>query len=141
MLNNKYMMYKQTYKDFVILIQSGSFYVTFGDDALILNNLFSYKIKTLGNNIKAGFPINILNKITTFLNKCEINYIVISNNDDIVDKRNEKINKYKDYINNGYELSINRINKINEVLKNNLSKKNINDILTKIEDIICTINF
>lgn len=141
MLNNIYMMYKQTYKDFVILIQSGSFYTTFGDDALILNNLFSYKIKILDNNIKAGFPISILNKITTFLNKYEINYIVISNNDDIVDKRNKKINKYKDYINNGYELSINRINKINEVLKNNLSKKNINEILTKIEDIICMINF
>lgn len=141
MLNNKYMMYKQTYKDFVILIQSGSFYVTFGDDALVLNNLFHYKIKTLGNNIKSGFPINILNKITTFLNKCDINYIVINNNDDIAYKRNEKANKYKDYINNGYELSINRINKINDVLKNNLSKKNINEILTKIEDIICTINF
>lgn len=141
MLNSKYMMYKQTYKDFVILIQSGSFYVTFGDDALVLNNLFHYKIKSLGNNVKAGFPINVLNKITTLLNKCDINYIVISSTDDIVDKRNEKVNKYRDYINNGYELSINRINKINEVLKNNLSKKNINEILTKIEDIICTINF
>lgn len=140
MLNSKYMMYKQTYKDFVILIQSGSFYVTFADDALILNNLFSYKIKTFGNNIKVGFPINILNKITIVLNKCEINYIVINNSDDIIDKRKEKINKYKDYINNGYELSINRINKINEVLKNNLSKKNISDTLTKIEEIICTIN-
>lgn len=39
---NKYQDLKLMYKDSVILIKNGMFYITFSDDAHVLNYLFSY---------------------------------------------------------------------------------------------------
>ena len=59
----------------VILFQSGSFYVTFFQDAEILNYLFSYQI----HENKVGFPIKNLEKVVFQLREEKLNYIVVDN--------------------------------------------------------------
>ena len=40
-----------------------------------------------------------------------------------------------------YEILGNRINKINDILKNNLNHPNIKEVIEKIENILCKINY
>ena len=41
---------KLEYKDYIILFKSGNFYISFDEDAVILNELFNFKINELKNN-------------------------------------------------------------------------------------------
>ena len=50
-MKEKYEMYKRQYNNYVILFKQGNFYLSINDDALILNNLFNYKIKAVTNYI------------------------------------------------------------------------------------------
>ena len=63
---NLFRILKLDYKEYVILFKSGSFYVSFDEDSLILNKIFNYKIIELKNNIKSQFP---LNSLETVINK------------------------------------------------------------------------
>lgn len=81
---DKYNDLKRSYEDFVVLIKSGSFYLTFGDDSIILNYLFSYQIK----NDKLGFPISAVDKVKDGLDKNNINYIIFNDGDDVVEISN-----------------------------------------------------
>ena len=87
----KYYKYKIDYKNYLILIKCGNFYECINKDALIINKLFKYKVVRLSNNLKAGFPINALDKVLIRLDKEKINYIIIEN----------KIKK-KNFFNNNY---------------------------------------
>ena len=90
-LFSKYEELNKEYNDYIVLIKSGIFYITFSNDALIINSITNYLIK----NNKLGFPISSIEKVKEKLNECHINYI-------IVDEKNTKFNfednKYKDYI-------------------------------------------
>ena len=110
-MKNKYEFYKLEYKNFVILFKCGNFYISINNDANVMNNIFNHKIVDNGSFMKTGFPISSLNKIITELED------------------------------NNHSLNFNRINLINKILKNNISNSNINDILNKIERIICKINY
>lgn len=59
------------------IIKSGKFYNAYGDDALILHNLFGYKVSDQG---KVGFPLITLNKVTNILTDNKINYNVVEKN-------------------------------------------------------------
>ena len=54
---------KELFPDYIVLIKIGTFYEAYGDDANILSFFFSYKTRTIGENISCGFPINSLNRI------------------------------------------------------------------------------
>lgn len=140
MLKEKYIDYKKTYKNYLLLIKCGNFYVCLNEDAIVFNNIFKYKVIESSNFIKCGFPLISLSKIEKKLEELEVNYVVI--NSDIVEKEKFDDNKYKKYLSsNNYDILLNRINKINCILKDNLNNNNIISILNDIESIICKINY
>ena len=141
MLKEKYNKYKEIYNDYLILIKNGNFYLALNNDAILMNRLFGYQIKEFTNFIKAGFPINSLNKIVIKLDNLNVNYLIIDN--EIIEKRKFKENLYKKYCikPDNYEILISRINKISEVLRKNLNNKDIKIIIEQIEDCLCKISY
>lgn len=141
MLKEKYNLYKNDYKEYILIIKSGNFYISINNDATIMNKIFKYKIIQTTNLIKIGFPINSLNKVLTELDNKTINYVVIDN--EIIEKQKQKNNQYSKYLTSydKYQIYISRINKINEILKDNLTNKNISQIINNIESILCKINY
>ena len=71
MIDN-YVDLKVTYKNYLIILKTGVFYICINDDAFILNKLFSYKIKEFNNYKRIGFPINGLNKVLKRLERLNI---------------------------------------------------------------------
>lgn len=139
-MKNKYEFYKLEYKNYIILFKCGNFYISINDDALIMNNIFNHKIVDIGSFIKTGFPISSLYKIMTELENKQINYLIIDK--EIINKNKFKNNNYSNYLtNNNYNFIFNRINRINKLLKDNLTNSNMDSILDKVERIICKINY
>jgi len=127
---------KLEYKECVILFKSGSFYISFDEDATILNNIFNYKIVELKNSIKVGFPLNNLNMVISKLKELNINYIIVENKN-IKEKYEVENNNFSKYTSSVFEvISINnRIDKIVDKLKS-IDNDKIKDILNEIEIII-----
>ena len=73
MLKEQYISLKKEYEHYLILLKSGNFYISLNNDAIIMNNIFEYKILDNNSYIKIGFPITSLNKIITKLDELEIN--------------------------------------------------------------------
>ena len=74
------------------------------------------------------------------MEELEVNYLIIDN--DIINKEKYKNNNYDKYlVKSNYDILLNRINKINSILKNNLNNKKISNTLNKIEDIVCKISY
>ena len=75
---------KLEYKEYIILFKSGSFYISFDEDSLILNKVFNYKILELKNNIKVGFPLNSLDTVISKLKElvqCQVVLVEPKTND------------------------------------------------------------
>lgn len=120
-LREKYSYLKREYSDFIVLIKSGSFYITYENDALILNNIFNYQII----NNKVGFPIRSIDKIMNSLNDLEINYIIDNNDESDILEFSGDTNEYLTYYEQAkkYEFreSMNKIllDKIKFLIENN----------------------
>ena len=80
----------------VKLYKNGGFYTSYGNDAIIISYVCNYKII----NNKIGFPINSINKVINILIDNKINYIIY-NKDKVIDKYNNKINRYNNILNIG----------------------------------------
>ena len=104
--------YKTEYSDKIILIKSGNFYRTYGNDALILWYLFGYKYS---NNL-VGFPISNFYIVVGRLNKIGIGVVVVNG-----------INTYTNYG------SIN-VNSYNKYLEYALNKKLVDSKIREITD-------
>lgn len=52
MLMNLYKKYKQEYKEYVILLKSGTFYISLNKDAYVMHNIFNYQIKMIKNSCR-----------------------------------------------------------------------------------------
>lgn len=91
----------------IVLIKSGSFYITFDEDASILNYIFSYQI----NNSKVGFPLSSINKVKNVLDSKKINYVVFADNNIEVFEKED--NCYACYFNeakkNEFNFSMNKM--------------------------------
>ena len=135
-MKNRYEYYKIKYKEYIILMKSGNFYVALQQDAIVLNDIFKYKLNISNNIIKVGFPVNSLNKILKTLDNININYIVLDKN--ILHINKNKTNMYNKYINNNISNYILRIKNINNILKQNIYN-NIDSVLDNIENIIYNI--
>ena len=131
---------KEDYENYLIMFKNGNFYISLNNDALVMNNIFNYKIIVISNYIKIGFPINSLNKVSTKLDELKINYIIYDKL--IIQKIKFTPNNYKKFVKeNNYLVYLNRIDKINYLLKDNIKNSNMDKILNKIENILCTINY
>ena len=114
---DKYLMLKETYPKSIIMIKSGSFYECLNEDAIVMNNIFNYKIKKFSKYIRVGYPINRLNYVTSILTKKCINYVIIDNS--IINKEKFNYNKYNEYTSiNIYDINI-KLNTIYNYLNNN----------------------
>ena len=60
---DKYLMLKDKYQDYVILIKSGNFYYSYLKDAFIIRYFFNYQMQ--GNRI--GFPVSVKDKVIKLL--------------------------------------------------------------------------
>ena len=136
-MKEKYLIYKLEYSKYILLFKGGNFYISLNKDAIVMNNIFNYKIKESTNFIKTGFPINSLNKVLIELESKNVNYLVI--NEKIINKQKYKKNNFDNYLKN-YEVYLSRISNINVILKNNLSNKLLDETLKRIESIVCKIN-
>lgn len=110
---------KLEYKEYVILFKSGNFYLSYDEDATIMNHIFHYKITELKNNIKVGFPISLLDKNIDILSNKRINYIVIENKQ-IINSKKFELNNYNQYSSSPFHVisKYSRIKNISEKLKN-----------------------
>lgn len=70
---DKYVKFKSEYKDYVVIVKSGNFYYSFGEDAYILKYYFNYQIR----DDKVGFPLNAKAKVKSVLNRHNVNLIEI----------------------------------------------------------------
>lgn len=109
----KYIKFKEKYKDYVVMIKSGNFYYSFEDDAFILKHYFNYQIR----DNKVGFPLNAKAKVKSVLNRHDVNLI------EIID----------DY---GYVLETKNKNEYNNVLKEAKSNELINNMLNNLMNAI-----
>lgn len=141
MLKELYETSKSTYKDYVVLLKSGNFYISFNKDAIIMNNIFNYQIKQFKDYIKIGFPINSVNKIVNELTLRKVSYVIIDN--EIINKKKFNNNSYKKYLleKENYEIFLFRIKKINTILKNSLNNQDIKQVLGDIENVLCKISY
>lgn len=141
MIQDLYINYKMKYPNYLILIKIGNFYLSLNDDAIVINDIFHYKIKKSTNFIKTGFPLISINKVCTKLTNMEINYLIVENdNIEKIDFKNNRYLKYNKKISN-YNLSIHKLNYINSIINENILNDNMINILEQIESIVCKINY
>lgn len=111
---DKYLKFKEMYKDHVVIIKSGNFYYTFLDDTYILNYFFGYQIR----ENKIGFPLNAKAKVKSVLNRNNVNLIeVIDDYAYILESKNE--NTYQE--------------KLKEAKSNLLISNMLNNLMNAIE--------
>ena len=116
-LIDKYMSYKNKYKNNIILIRNGIFYKTFDDDAKIIWHLFKYKL--INNSV--SFGTSPYDKVISKLEKLDIGFVVIDNDKEVlyVKGDSEVYSSYKLISNKAYDKSLKReklINKFMEVI-------------------------
>ncbi len=128
---------KLEYKDYLIIFKSGSFYISFDEDATVLNNIFNYKIVELKNNIKSGFPISMFDNNLKIIDSKKINYIIIDNKK-IIDKKVYNKNKFNSYTRSVFDIVSfnNRIDNIVKHIENIEDRDKKENILSKIESLL-----
>ena len=68
---------QQKDKEKIILVNSGSFYIARGKDAVLLHNILNLKVNCMEAEIcKIGFPLNSLEKYTKLIEEEQYSYIV-----------------------------------------------------------------
>ncbi len=141
MLNNNYTYYKLTYPKHIIMVKKGNFYISLDNDALIMSNIFNYKIKETNNIIRIGFPVNALNKIIIKLESLNLNYLVVAH--EITSNKEFENNTYDKHLNLviNNKIYVNRINEIHKKLSDNINNPNIKETIIEIESILCKINY
>ena len=111
---DKYLKFKEMYKDHVVIIKSGNFYYTFLEDTYILNYFFGYQIR----ENKIGFPLNAKAKVKSVLNRNNVNLIeVIDDYAYVLESKND--NAYQE--------------KLKEAKSNLLISNMLNNLMNAIE--------
>ena len=91
----------------IILVNSGSFYIARGRDAVLLHNILNLKVNCMEAEIcKIGFPLNSLEKYTQLIEQEQYSYIVYN-----YDNKLWKLNITKKY--NGKKLNTIEEEKLN----------------------------
>jgi DNA mismatch repair ATPase MutS len=122
---------KDKYPKYVIMIKVGNFYEVYNEDGVIVHNLLSYKVRSIGDNKRVGFPIVAYNKVTDCLNKNKINYIIVDGKIDVKKKFNK--NRYDRFC---YCEVDDRINDIYKRLIDKKSETCFKYLLDKIEELL-----
>lgn len=105
----------------IVVMKSGNFYKTFGDDALILWKMFGYRV----NNGVACFPISSFGGVISRLNRAGIS-VIVNSSEGVINYETALENTYNEYLENA--ISSNLINKKIEEMKEKINKKLMEDI-------------
>lgn len=111
---------KKIHPEEVVLVKVGTFYTAYGKDAYIINYIFGYKLIQMQQVDIASFPISILNKVMSILERNKVNYIVLDkrNNYDVEHKSDKNnINNYSKILKKA-KVEINLNKRINEIIRN-----------------------
>lgn len=133
---------KELYREYVVLLKVGTFYNVYFDDAILISDLFGYKMKKLDNNINnCGFPVTALNNVKYMLEQKKINYIVIDRAHNYEENEKEDFKKENTYLENYQKANKNvilknRIENIKNYLTEHISEENDTNILDRMECII-----
>lgn len=98
--------------DSIVIIKQANFYVSYGEDARMLNYLFKYELKEIDDEI--GVRFTNITKVIQKLDNLEINYVVVGK-------------KTKRYKNNKYKTILKLmkiVNKLSNLKNNNLIDNN-----------------
>lgn len=129
---------KQICKNYVVLVEIGTFYYCYGKDAFIISHIGNYKINIIQDKIySCSFPKTAYSKIISKLEKNKINFIILDrrNNYEETEKSNNKnLNNYEKYYEIGKkELSKKiRIDKISQYLNKNIDDKELIESIEKL---------
>lgn len=141
MIQENYDALKKQYPKSIVMIKSGSFFECLDDDAIIINDIFGYKIKKFNNYIRVGFPASNLNKVKGILTNKEVNYVTLIDGDiNAIKLKHNNYKKYNEKVIN-YRLAKEKIEYITNKLNNNLFNENIVYILNEMEKLLCKINY
>ena len=78
---------------YIVLVNSGNFYIARGQDAVLLNKILGLKVNCLECEVcKVGFPLNSIEKYTKQIEEKNYSYIVYK-----YDSKNSKLTKIKEY--------------------------------------------
>lgn len=115
-----YNIEKMNNSNSLVLIKYGNFYKTFGNDAILLWNLFDYRII----EGRVSFPISVMGSNVSKLVRMGINVIIINNVTDI--------KKYDSLTGNNYEKYVNEsLDKYDTFIKNEEINKMVVDRVNK----------
>lgn len=79
-LYNTYENLKNNNNEKIYLFECGNFYIALDSDAILLNELFSFKLTKFSNICdKCGFPKNALEKYKKIFDENKVNYEIIKN--------------------------------------------------------------
>lgn len=130
---------KKVCKDYVVILDIGSFYYCYGKDSIIISYIGKYKINIIQENIyTCSFPKAAYNKVISRLEDKKINYIVLDRRNNYTEEEksnNKNLNNYQKYYELGkQEMGVRlRIQKIMKYLEKNLDDK---ELIIDIERII-----
>ena len=128
---------KQVHPKSVICYKSGAFYHCYGKDAYIISYLYGYKMKLINEEImECGFPIRALAKIMSNLEQHKVDYLMLDpRNNYYEDYKFEhgNLNRYEKLFEKSYNYMrmSNRIDRISETLKLQITEKNIKEKLRR----------
>lgn len=131
-----YLSYKIRYPSSIVIMQFGNFYEVFDKDTIIMNILFNYKIRKIGNVDRVGFPLGSLYKVINILNKNKINYVVVDTVDNkkfLSIKKTHKKNNYNKF--SKQSINIVEVNKRIENIYNILKNKDQDEVMGILESI------
>lgn len=112
-LKEQYYQLKRENNKKIVLLKSGSFYVTFNEDAYIFNYLFSYQVK----DEKVGFPIRIIDKVLFDLRNLSLNYFVVDDKTGVVISYDQNEDKAYDKLQNIANQYTNEVQRNQELLE------------------------
>lgn len=133
---------KAIYPDYIALIKIGKFYNIYLKDAYIVSYLFEYKLRDMEKDVKTcGFPEASLKKVISTLENKKINYLIIDRRNNYeIDEKFEmgNLNKYNETYNKAKKQANlkDRIENITKYLYENIDKKDISNIIKKMEQVI-----
>ena len=132
---------KQVHPESLVCYKVGNFYQCFGKDAYIISYFFGYKMKLIKETMESGFPIRTLSKVMAKLEQQKIDYLILEpRNNYYIDFKleNGNLNKYDVVFKKAYNYMriSNRIDRICEGLKLEISSEKIIDKLKRIEEIL-----
>lgn len=129
MVYENYCEQKEKYKNCLVMVKVGNFYHTYEEDSVILHYLFHYKRK----DELVGFPVNTLKKVLRILDKNYIGYYIEGQ-----EKQNYNNNQYQDVLEKAslYLELEEDVEEIYQYLMDNIERKYIKRVITKIKDII-----